>query len=97
MMSDVDLLTGKRVLVTGGSGFLGGKVLERLSSHDVAEVSAPRSADYDLRERDAIREAIGDARPESDRAPGGRRRRDRREHGDRPASSSTRTRSWASS
>ena len=64
MMSCVDLLTGKRVLVTGGSGFLGGKVLERLSSRDAVEVSAPRSAEYDLREREAIREALGATRPD---------------------------------
>jgi GDP-L-fucose synthase len=64
MMSCVDHLTGKRVLVTGGSGFLGGKVLEQLSSHGLAEVSAPRSAEYDLRERSAIREALTDTRPD---------------------------------
>jgi GDP-L-fucose synthase len=60
----VDLLTGKRILVTGGSGFLGAKVLERLAEHDVAEVYAPRSADYDLREHDAIRAALADSRAE---------------------------------
>jgi GDP-L-fucose synthase len=58
------LLAGKRILVTGGSGFLGAKVLDRLAAHDVAEVIAPRSADYDLRDRDAIRSALADARPD---------------------------------
>ena len=51
----MDLLAGKRVLVTGGSGFLGRQVVARLAGHDVAEVIAPNSADGDLRERDAIR------------------------------------------
>jgi uncharacterized protein YbjT (DUF2867 family) len=37
----MDLLAGKRVLVTGGSGFLGGPVVAQLSSHDVADVAAP--------------------------------------------------------
>jgi GDP-L-fucose synthase len=58
----VDILAGKRILVTGGSGFLGSKVLDRLAGHDVAEVIAPRSAEYDLRERDAIRSALADSR-----------------------------------
>ena len=60
----MDLLAGKRVLVTGGSGFLGRQVVARLAGHDVAEVIAPNSADSDLRERDAIREVLGQARPD---------------------------------
>jgi GDP-L-fucose synthase len=60
----LDLLSGKRVLVTGGSGFLGAKVIAQLERHDVAEVVAPRSADCDLRERDAIRTLLGDEHPD---------------------------------
>ncbi len=60
----MDALSRKRILVTGGSGFLGSKVLERLAEHDVEEIVAPRSSQYDLRERDAIREALNDARPD---------------------------------
>jgi GDP-L-fucose synthase len=58
----MDALAGKRVLLTGGSGFLGRSVQAALAGHDVADVLAPRSAEYDLRERDAIRAAIADSR-----------------------------------
>ena len=58
----MDALTGKRILLTGGSGFLGGPVQAQLAAHDVAEVFAPRSSEYDLRERDAIRAALADSR-----------------------------------
>ena len=60
----MDFLAGKRVLVTGGSGFLGSQVLKELANGDVAEVFAPGSAHCDLRERDAIRALLADARPD---------------------------------
>jgi GDP-L-fucose synthase len=52
------------VLVTGGSGFLGTPVLDRLANSDVAVVIAPRSAQYDLRDRDATRAVLAEARPD---------------------------------
>jgi GDP-L-fucose synthase len=39
---------GKRVLVTGGSGFVGRALRERLSKRGEVDVVAPRSAEYDL-------------------------------------------------
>ena len=60
----MDLLAGKRVLVTGGSGFLGGPVVAQLSSHDVADVAAPRSSEYDLRDNEAVRAVLADTRPD---------------------------------
>jgi GDP-L-fucose synthase len=52
-----------RTLLTGGSGFLGSHVLERLekAGHDVVVV---RSADYDLTSAEGTARALADARPE---------------------------------
>lgn len=57
-------LAGKRIMVTGGSGFLGRFVVDRLSSHHPKSVFVPRKADYDLRDRTAIAKALADAKPE---------------------------------
>jgi GDP-L-fucose synthase len=47
---------GKRVVITGGHGFLGTHVAERLQERDCAEVFRARQRDYDLtREEDAAR------------------------------------------
>jgi GDP-L-fucose synthase len=60
----MNLLAGQRVLVTGGSGFLGTPAVGRFESYDVAEVIAPRSEQYDLREREAIRAVLADTAPD---------------------------------
>lgn len=46
--------TDQRVLVTGGNGFLGKAVVEQLRSHPSAALVTPTSADFDLRDRDAV-------------------------------------------
>ena len=60
----MNLLAGKRVLVTGGSGFLGTPTVARFESYEVADVIAPRSEEYDLREHEAIRAVLADAAPD---------------------------------
>ena len=55
---------GRRVLVTGGSGFLGRFVVEQLKN-DGAVVSAPRSADYDLTDAAATDAALSETQPET--------------------------------
>jgi len=54
---------GKRVMVTGGGGFLGTHVVRRLQQ-ERADVFVPRSREYDLRHGEAIRRALGAAHPE---------------------------------
>jgi len=56
-------LSGKRVLVTGGAGFLGHFVVESLHDRGCAHVAAPRRAEYDLREMTAIGRVLADYRP----------------------------------
>jgi GDP-L-fucose synthase len=56
-------LSGKTVVVTGGAGFLGRRVVARLHAADCARVIAPRSAQYDLRQLEAVRQLYADTRP----------------------------------
>lgn len=49
----------QKVIVTGGSGFLGSFVVEKLKARGVAEVFVPRRADYDLRQPDGIAKLLG--------------------------------------
>ena len=57
-------LAGCRVTVTGGAGFLGQAVCERLAARGVSEVAVPRRSDYDLvHEADAVR-MYDDLRPD---------------------------------
>lgn len=56
-------LAGKRIVVTGGAGFLGQAVCRALAEYQPAGIVVPRSRDCDLRERDAVRRLLRDARP----------------------------------
>jgi GDP-L-fucose synthase len=56
-------LSDKTVVVTGGAGFLGRCVVTRLCEVGCARVIAPRSAQYDLRQLEAVCRLYGDTRP----------------------------------
>jgi GDP-L-fucose synthase len=47
-------LSDKRICVTGGAGFLGRVVCERLREHDVADLFVPRSTRFDLTDTEAV-------------------------------------------
>jgi GDP-L-fucose synthase len=54
----------KRVVVTGGAGFLGTFVVDKLSARGAAQVVVPRRRDCDLTVLENIRRLLRDARPD---------------------------------
>lgn len=53
--------SGKRVIVTGGAGFLGSFVIEKLKQRGATDIFIPRVEQYDLTDRDAIRNLFKDS------------------------------------
>ncbi len=54
----------RRVLVTGGTGFLGSFVVNKLRARGCGNVFAPRSAEYDFVEMADVKRAYNDLRPD---------------------------------
>ena len=59
-----DSLAQKRVLVTGGAGFLGSFVVDKLRARGCKDVFVPRSRDYDLVNIEDVRRLLGDSKPD---------------------------------
>lgn len=53
----------RRVLLTGGGGFLGSFIRERLEREEPAAILAPRATELDLREAQAIRAYLSEKKP----------------------------------
>ena len=57
-------LTGKRVTVTGGAGFLGKYVVKKLQEKGAKDIFVPRSKDYNLVDNEAVKRLYRDAKPD---------------------------------
>jgi len=54
----------RRIVVTGGAGFLGGFVLEKLTARGAAHILVPHEKEYDLTQLPAVRRMYDDMRPD---------------------------------
>jgi GDP-L-fucose synthase len=59
-----DFWTDRRVVVTGGSGFLGRAVQAGLAGRGADHALVPTSSEYDLRDRDAVAQLFADLQPD---------------------------------
>jgi GDP-L-fucose synthase len=57
-------LIAKKILLTGGSGFLGRHVLKALQTQGLCDVVVPRKARYDLTQEEAVSRVYRDHRPD---------------------------------
>lgn len=57
-------LANKRIMITGGTGFLGRYVVEELKKAGATHIFVPRHRDYDLTQMSDVVKVLADSRPE---------------------------------
>jgi GDP-L-fucose synthase len=62
--NDTSFWTKRRVTVTGGAGFLGSFVVEKLREHGCRDIFVPRSRNYNLVHMEAVERLYKDSRPD---------------------------------
>ena len=61
---DTAFWNDRKVLITGGRGFLGQAVVDQVRNRGARELFTPSSAEYDLRDRGAVHQLFADTRPD---------------------------------
>jgi len=56
--SNSSFWTGKKIVVTGGAGFLGSHIVAKLRDRGATDIIIPRSTNYDLRQKEACAEVV---------------------------------------
>ena len=59
-----DFWGSRRILVTGGAGFVGSYVVDKLRQRGAGAISAPTRQQYDLRVGEAVQQLYADVRPD---------------------------------
>ena len=62
--NSAEFWSNKRIMVTGGAGFLGKHVVAKLREHGAAQIEIADTDRYDLRQLDDIRLALKECRPD---------------------------------
>jgi GDP-L-fucose synthase len=62
--ANMSFWTDKKILITGGSGFLGSHLVQEVRRRGARQVATPRSREYDLRDHEQVKACLRDIRPD---------------------------------